>query len=175
MILSRIILPHVILPHLILPHVRLSMPQCKIVRVVLLMLLILSQVLVFSPLLYAHGIRYSLDSGGVGVQAFFDDDQPAKGLSVSIFAPGSSEKFQTGKTDLHGRFVFFPDRQGNWDVLIFDQMGHRLEITVPVNEAMKGEKRTDENSFPLYPRAIAGITVIFGIFGLMVRLMQKRR
>lgn len=122
-----------------------------------------------SPL-YAHGIKYSLSSGGIGVHAFFDNDKPAGGLFVYVFAPGSSEKFQTGKTDLNGRFIFSPDRDGDWEVLIFDQMGHRLEVAVHVDEAMSlktdpaAERST--RSLAKYEKALIGIGIIFGVSGL---------
>lgn len=128
-------------------------------------LLILGLCVAHSPL-HAHGIKYSLSSGGIVIQAFFDNNQPAKGLFVAIFAPGSSEKFQTGKTDINGHFVFFPDRPGDWEVLVFDQMGHRLEIKLPISVAMKAEKRVQEFSIPLYLKGIMGISVIFGISGI---------
>ncbi len=131
------------------------------------MLLILGLCVAHSPL-YAHGIKYSLGSGGIVVQASFDNNQPANGLYVYVFAPGSSEKFQTGKTDPNGRFVFFPDRAGEWEVLVFDKMGHRLEIKIPVNEAMKVEKKSDGYSIPLFLKGLMGISIIFGLFGCLL-------
>jgi nickel transport protein len=128
-------------------------------------LLILGFCVAHSPL-YAHGIKYSLRSGGIEVQASFDNNQPANGLYVYVFAPGSSEKFQTGKTDPNGCFVFFPDRAGEWEVLVFDKMGHRLEIKIPINEAMKVEKESDGYSIPLFLKGVMGISIIFGISGI---------
>jgi len=132
-------------------------------------LLILGLCMVHSPL-YAHGIKYSLGSGGIVIHASFDNNQPARELFVTIFAPGSSDKYQTGKTDLNGRFVFFPDRPGDWEVLVFDQTGHRLEIKIPVNEAMKVEKDMEGCSIPLYLKVVIGIAIIFGIFGFICML-----
>ena len=132
-------------------------------------LLILGLCMVHSPL-YAHGIKYSLGSGGIVIHASFDNNQPAKGLFITIFAPGISDKYQSGKTDLNGRFVFFPDRPGNWEVLVFDQMGHRLEIKIPVNEAMKVEKAQERYSIPLYLKVAIGVAIIFGIFGFICML-----
>ncbi|MEW5803391.1 MAG: hypothetical protein AB1847_14960 [bacterium] len=129
----------------------------------------------YSALLYAHGIEYSLGSGGIVVQASFDDHLPAKGLSVAVFAPNSKEKFQTGKTDLNGRFAFFPDKPGEWEILVFDQMGHRLEIKVPVNETMKVEGKREEKVVPLYLRISMGIAVIFGLIGCIGLAKRARR
>ncbi|MBW2644926.1 MAG: hypothetical protein JRE23_01880 [Deltaproteobacteria bacterium] len=141
------------------------MKQLNIYKV----LLILGLCMVHSPL-YAHGIKYSLGSGGIVVHASFDNNQPASGLFVAIFAPESSDKFQTGKTDLNGRFVFFPDRAGDWEALVFDQMGHRLEVMVPVDEALALQVNqscggSTENSLSRYERALMGISIIFGISG----------
>lgn len=130
------------------------------------MLLILGLCVAHSPL-YAHGIKYSLSSGGIVIQASFDNNQPANGLSVYVLAPGSSDKFQKGKTDINGRFVFFPDRPGDWEILVFDQMGHRLEIKIPVNEAMKVEKKMEGPPIPLHLKVVMGIAIIFGISGIL--------
>lgn len=140
---------------------------CKMKWSILGLCLCLGLAIGNSSLLYAHGIEYSLGFGGVVIQASFDDHQPAKGLSVTIFAPGSSEKFQSGRTDVNGRFVFYPDRAGEWEVLVFDQMGHRLEIKIPVNEAMKAEGKKEEKVIPLYLRVIIGFAIIFGLLGFM--------
>jgi nickel transport protein len=136
-------------------------------------ILSLCMVKAHSSLLHAHAISYELGSGGIAVQAFFDDHQPAKGLSVTVLSPGSSEKFQTGKTDANGRFVFSPDSPGQWEMLIFDQMGHRLEITIPVNEAMKTVGNAAENTMPLYLKIIMGIAIICALFYLTGRMKPK--
>lgn len=123
--------------------------------------------------IYAHAIRYDLGSGGTVIQALFDNHQPAKGLSVVVMAPQSFEKFQTGKTDINGRFVFFPDRAGVWEVLIFDHMGHRLEIEIPVNETMKVENSTKKDISHPYLRVLIGISIIVLFFGAMKWISSK--
>lgn len=147
-----------------------SIPLVNVYKI----LLIVGLCVVHSPL-YAHGIKYSLGSGGIVVRASFDNNQPANGLYVAVFAPGSSDKFQTGKSDLNGRFVFFPDRAGDWEVVAFDKMGHRLEIKIPVNEAMKVGKKMEGHSIPLLLKVVIGLSIIFGVFGLICMLKSTYR
>jgi len=56
---------------------------------------------------------------------------------VKISAPGAKLTFQSGRTDRNGRFCFFPDTPGDWKVVVDDEMGHRLEVMVPVNKSME--------------------------------------
>jgi nickel transport protein len=140
----------------------------------LLHLFLLSLCIVHAHNAQAHSIRYEIGTGGIVAQAFFDDQQPAKGLSVSVFVPDSFDKFQTGKTDLNGRFVFFPDRPGDWEMLIFDQMGHRLEIKIPVNEAMKTEGKSAKDAGNPCLKIVIGVAVILIFFGMMGWIRKEK-
>jgi nickel transport protein len=55
---------------------------------------------------------------------------------VNIFAPSAKLIFQSGRIDRNGRFCFFPDGPGDWKIVVDDEMGYRLEVTVPVDETM---------------------------------------
>lgn len=129
--------------------------------------------------LHAHGVRGMVDAGGLVVTAQYDTGEAMSYARVRISAPGAKLPFQSGRTDRNGRFCFFPDAQGDWKVVVDDEMGHRLEVMVPVNEAkeLKTDQRhggRSENSLSRYEKALLGISIIFGISGIFFWWKGKR-
>ena len=122
-------------------------------------------------MIYAHGVRGKVDTGGIVVAAQYDTGEPMSYAKVKIMAPGAKLIFQSGRTDRNGRFCFFPDKQGKWKLVVNDEMGHRLEVTVPVDEtmALQADRQLGNgavSSYSRYQKAIMGISIIFGIFGI---------
>ena len=55
---------------------------------------------------------------------------------VEVYSPADSKvEFQNGRTDAQGRFAFMPDAQGQWRIIMADNMGHRVEHAVDVSPA----------------------------------------
>jgi nickel transport protein len=123
-------------------------------------------------LLYAHGVTSKIDTGGIVVSAMYDTGEAMDYARVTVLAPDSNVKFQSGRTDRNGRFCFFPDVSGNWKVVVDDEMGHRLEVTVPLDEAMALQANPENvNSgrgfLTRYQKAVMGVSIIFGISGIL--------
>lgn len=112
----------------------------------------------------AHGINYSTSNGGVVVSVVFDGGVPAAKMSVSVFAPNAIDCFQSGKTDGNGRFAFCPDQAGNWTVLVYDSMGHRVEINVAVDDEFVVKKSSEPQGASRYAKIGLGLVLIFGVF-----------
>jgi nickel transport protein len=137
-----------------------------------LMIFLLGVIFLLPPVIYAHGVMGKIDAGGVVVSAEYDTGEPMSYAKVKISAPGARLTFQSGRTDRNGRFCFFPDGPGDWKVVVDDEMGHRLEVMVPVNEALvfqanqeRGE--ASETSLSRCQKALMGISIIFGISGIL--------
>lgn len=131
----------------------------------------LAVILLPSPSLYAHGVRGEVDAGGMVVSAQYSTGEPMSYAKVKISAPGAKFTFQSGRTDRNGRFCFFPDAPGDWEVIVDDEMGHRLEVKVPVDETLvfqenQQREEASESSLSRYERAFMGITIIFGVSGI---------
>jgi nickel transport protein len=130
-------------------------------------------------LLYAHGVTGKIDTGGIIVSAMYDTGEAMDYAKVTISAPDANLKFQSGRTDRNGRFCFFPDVSGNWKVVVDDEMGHRLEVHVPVNEAMSLQTiRENGNSGPNLltrcEKTVMGVSIIFGISGIVFWLKGRK-
>ena len=135
------------------------------------LMIFLGIVFLLPGMIYAHGVSGKVDSGGMVVTAQYDTGEPMSYAKVNISAPGAKLTFQSGRTDRNGRFCFFPDGPGDWKVVVDDEMGHRLEVAVPVDEtmALQANQHPGESvgsSCGRYQRALMGISIIFGIFGI---------
>ena len=136
------------------------------------MILFLATIFLPSPSLYAHGVRGKVEAGGVVVSAEYSTGEPMSYAKVKISAPGAKFTFQSGRTDRNGRFCFFPDAPGDWEVAVDDEMGHRLEVKVPVNETLTlqtNEQRGEagQGFLSRYQKALMGVCTLFGIFGIL--------
>jgi len=130
-------------------------------------------------LLYAHGVTGKTGTGGIVVSAMYDTGEAMNYAKVTVLAPGANLKFQSGRTDRNGRFCFFPDVNGEWKVVVDDEMGHRLQVTGPVDEAMALQAAPEnENVKPdfltRWEKSVMGISIIFGISGILFWLKAKK-
>lgn len=128
---------------------------------------------VYPVLCFAHGVQGQVGTGGITILAEYTTGEPMSYASVEVLAPASKLPFQIGRTDRNGRFCFFPDAPGKWKVVVNDKMGHRLELLIPVDKAMKPESgKSNKKHFPFsltkYERALMGLSIIFGITGIII-------
>jgi nickel transport protein len=129
--------------------------------------------------LHAHGVTSKIDTGGIVVSAMYDTGEAMDYARVTISAPGANLKFQSGRTDRNGRFCFFPDVNGNWKVVVDDEMGHRLEVNVPVDEAMALRANPENanarpNFLTRWEKAVMGVSIIFGMSGILFWLKARK-
>ena len=119
-------------------------------------------------------MRGRISSGkGILVEAEYDDGEPMSYASIEIFDSEEKLPFQTGRTDRNGRFLFYPDKMGDWKVVVSDGMGHRLALKTNVDKILNLKKTNEqqakginESSLSRYERALMGISIIFGISGI---------
>lgn len=135
------------------------------------MILIATLAFLLPSPLFAHGVKGTVKEGGLVVTAQYDTGEAMSYARVRISAPGAKLPFQSGRTDRNGRFCFFPDASGDWQVVVDDEMGHRLEVTVPVDEtiAIQANQEREETAgsyLSRYEKALMGISIIFGISGV---------
>ncbi len=122
---------------------------------------------------WSHGVLGRVGSRkGVLVEAEYDDGEPMTYASIEIFDSEDNLPFQSGRTDRNGRFLFYPDKMGDWKVVITDGMGHCLTLKTNIDKMFNLDKTEqqakdiNENSLSRYERALTGISIIFGISGI---------
>lgn len=123
----------------------------------------------------AHGVEGEIKylRGLVVVTAWYDNGEPMSYAKVEIYAPNSTIKFQSGRTDRNGRMAFVPDISGKWRVVISDKLGHRLDLSINITNVL--HKEMDENSqatnssqnlsLSRSKAIVIGVLLIFGLFG----------
>ncbi|EFK10381.1 conserved domain protein [delta proteobacterium NaphS2] len=138
--------------------------------------LLLSIMLLLIPCgLLAHGVKGKITAGtgATVVTARYSTNDVMSYAATTIRPPSGEMDFQTGRTDRNGRFCFFPDRDGDWEVTVDDGMGHRLKMTVPVgrDRSLTNDLEAaslDRNSPSLYANALSGLGIIFGVSGWLM-------
>lgn len=140
-----------------------------------------SQILMIALILcgvsLAHTVDYQVDRENAVVVTVRLGDEEASYSEYEIFPPSTSETpFQLGRTDAKGRLTFIPTEPGVWRVKVSADSQHGLhgaEIEVKVDEGMT----TEIASRPLvarHTRLVVGISILFGLFGLMSLLKSKK-
>ena len=152
-----------------------------------LLLLITITLLLIPCGVSAHGVKGEIaeGTGAMIITARYSNNDVMSYAATTIRPPSGEMDFQTGRTDRNGRFCFFPDRDGDWEVTVDDGMGHRLKMAVPVggHGSLTSEAAAaplDRNSLPLYAKALSGLGIIFGISGWLMwwrarKIHQKPR
>jgi len=118
--------------------------------------------------LWAHSVAYKVGRGGITITVWYEGIKPIpmKGAFVRVFAPEEDTEFQKGRTDRNGRFSFYPDRPGKWQVVINDGNGHGIVADVEVGKDFRTSSPM-RIPFPFALKLLVGLSIIFGIFGVL--------
>jgi nickel transport protein len=121
----------------------------------------------------AHDLQHRIDeSAAVSVELFFADGSAFDFESYEVYRAGDEIPFQVGRTDARGRIVFLPDRPGTWRIKAFSEDGHGADFSF--STGAKGDVTGGSGSLlDRHLRIIAGVSVIFGVFG-SINLLRRR-
>lgn len=129
----------------------------------------------FSNIINAHGLRYKIIEGGIGIEAMYADDTPLSFSNVIVFAPDDrKEHYITGYTDRKGRFLFFPNTKGEWIIKVSDGMGHALEAEIYLQDDLKISRSSSGNLSNLQITTMA-ICVIWGFIGTGLYFIRRKK
>lgn len=124
---------------------------------------------------YPHGVDILVVVGGSGVEAKYDSGDPISHAEVTIYSPGNEdEPFQAGVTDRNGRFLFFPDMDGVWKVVINDGTGHGGTKFITIKDSSIVQGPEVEMPIGKKTKILAGISVIFGLTGILFFVLAGR-
>lgn len=147
----------------------------------LLLVCIIMSLLALTKNAWPHGVLGKISrQKGILVEAEYDDGEPMSYSGTEIFDSEGKLPFQSGRTDRNGRFLFYPDKAGNWKVIVNDGMGHRLALKIHIDKLLSLGKTADQqtakmSNFSRYEKALMGISIIFGIFGILSWWMGYKR
>jgi nickel transport protein len=121
----------------------------------------------------AHDLQHQIEEGtAVSVRLFFADGSDFDFESYEVYRAGDEIPFQVGRTDLRGRVVFLPDRPGTWRIKAFSEDGHGADFSFSTG-AGGGVRDTNQPFLERHLRIVVGLSVIFGLFGLISLFMRK--
>ncbi len=125
--------------------------------------------------LLAHGVVYEISrEEAFTIKIAYDDGVPMSYAEVKIFSPSDQKiEYQNGRTDKNGRFVFFPDKTGQWKIEINDGMGHGVITDVSVGEGLKLEEET-RGHLVRWQKILFGLSLIIGITGILFYFSARR-
>ena len=123
----------------------------------------------------AHDLQHSVDEGAaVSVKLFFADGNEFSFESYELYRAGDEIPFQVGRTDIEGRVVFLPDRAGTWRLKVFSEDGHGADLSFTTG-GEDGVQDANEPFLERHLRIIVGVSVIFGVFGLVSLFARRGR
>ncbi|HPW16811.1 MAG TPA: hypothetical protein PLP83_00360 [Candidatus Aminicenantes bacterium] len=142
--------------------------------------------------LAGHGLEVQarLHPPAVVLRAVYSGGDTAAFAAVQVLAPGTPPVvYQSGHADASGRFAFVPDREGEWQAIVDDELGHREKCRITVDRAFleagpapsKGRAAGNAASgpaaarLPLWLRAAVGVALILGATGVLYGLRARRR
>lgn len=147
----------------------------------------------------AHSIHIEVTRNApvVSTHAWFSRTAPVADAVVAIYAPGSDQPYQTGRTDKRGFFAFVPSVAGDWIFEVDDQRGHRKKVNISVDEGFISgfaeeeespeDAAAEEGATPVvkeealkpygtgfYYRLITGLALIFGLSGIFYGIRTRQ-
>lgn len=124
----------------------------------------------------AHTVEHKVERREAVVVTVYLGEELASYSEYEVMPPGGGEPFQIGRTDAQGRVCFLPDKPGQWKVKVAADSQHGLH-GVSVDVEVKPDMAVEDSSAPpiaTHTRLIVGISILFGIFGLVTLARNAR-
>lgn len=127
----------------------------------------------------SHGVSGTVGSGGIVIKAEYSDGMPMSYAEIVISAPDAKLPFVSGWTDRNGRFCFFPDINGLYHAAISDELGHKLEMDIPIDQNVAPKEKNSAKSgsdgmFVKYEKALLGVAIINILFSFLFYIKALR-
>jgi nickel transport protein len=133
--------------------------------------------LLTSGIAYAHGVFHQITKKeAIVITAEHDDGEPMSYADVKVYSPGGEKiEHQNGRTDKNGRFAVVPDIPGEWKITIDGGMGHVINSTFAVDEALDvASKEKAGTACPKWHGIVTGLGVIFGLCGCFYYIRMRK-
>lgn len=133
-------------------------------------------IFLFPIYIFSHNLQHKVKEYGgiVEIILFYPDETKFSFESYEIYSPENERvPFQVGRTDKYGRIFFNPDKEGEWKINATSSDGHGKKILL----SLKG-KKLEEKNLSLYDgfgKIITGVSILFGIFGILSLIFRRKR
>ena len=129
-----------------------------------------------ATLAQAHEVHHRIEAtGAVLVTLTYANGQPFAYEKYALTPAGLETPQQVGNTDAQGRIAFVPGSVEKWRLQATSADGHgvNLDFSAPATQASSVAAATDLAA-PRWLLAVLGLSLIFGIFGLIQLLTRKK-
>lgn len=132
---------------------------------------------------HAIGVEVNRSSEAVAVEAYFDDDTPARSASVLVRDVATKSVIAEGRTDKDGRWSFPTPPPGRYEVMVDGGDGHlaRTKITIEGDSPREGapdrvSEGPDREEFTRFPwtNVLLGCGA-FAAVGLIAWAARRRK
>lgn len=122
----------------------------------------------------AHELHYSTTEGSaILIDISYPEHGALAGAPYEIRVQGETDPVQMGWTDTHGRIAFAPAMAGTYQVSVFSQGGHGVNVAFEVGEDLL-LANAEQPPIARHLKLVVGIGVILGIFGLLMLFYRRR-
>jgi nickel transport protein len=130
--------------------------------------------IIFAGPAAAHdlGATTKVRDGRVELEAYFDDDKPARGAQV-VVNDLSGNVIAQGRTDQEGRWSFAVPGQASYEITVDAGDGHR--VVVSSTRAAERPSRTQFTRTPWVKIGLGLGLIALGAFGLQAALRRSRQ
>ncbi len=130
--------------------------------------------ILLAPPLPAHDLRHRVGAAeAVVIELYYDGGEPFAYESYELYREGEDLPAQLGRTDARGRIVFLADQAKTWQLKTHSEDGHGLEARIEISST--GAVTLERGAFAeRYPRLLAGVAVILGLFGLYQLFLKSK-
>lgn len=124
----------------------------------------------------AHEVHHRIEAAGaVVVTLAYANGEPFAYEKYALTPAGQQTPQQVGNTDARGRIAFVPGAVEQWRLTATSADGHgvKIEFAAPATQTGASPAATD----PATPRWLLvglGLSLIFGLFGLIQLFMRKK-
>lgn len=136
----------------------------------------------------AHGVGYQvLDTNkAVSVYFYYSTGEAMSYAETLVFSPKDKKvEYQNGRTDQSGRFSFYPDSAGVWNIEVNDGMGHKVQGKIEVDEiesdkmqmnsVTSAKNLIDCSSSSMVLKCVAGLSLILNLYFVLRLYLWKKR
>jgi nickel transport protein len=135
---------------------------------------LLAAALLSSAALSAHELHYELArDAAVVLRLHYANGQAFAYEAYELYRGEESTPYQVGRTDAVGRVAFVPGVTAEWRIKAYSEDGHGIDRHIDVTPAGTGLR--GGSLIERYPRAVIGVSVILGLFGLYQLLLSRRK
>jgi nickel transport protein len=139
-------------------------------------ILITSYLLLLTSPVYAHKVNIFayVEGDTIYTESYFPDGRRVEGGRIEVY-DSLGNMLLEGRTNRDGQFNFKPPKIDDLKIVLVASMGHKASYTLSKDELKSGSRKMEEDKGVSFFEIIAGIGYIFGIFGVILYFMSRKR